>query len=120
MTTQAPASPPKADPAREHRPKPADGKPKRLPPYQVIILNDDEHTFPYVISLIQKVFHHDANHAVRLTANIHHRGRAVVWTGPKEHAEMKRDLVRGYGPDFYASAPVRYPLGVRIEPMPDA
>jgi hypothetical protein len=33
-------------------------------------------------------------------------------------AELKRDQIRGAGTDFYAIKPVRFPLGVLIEPMP--
>ena len=33
-----------------------DSKPKRLPPYNVILLDDDDHTVEYVVDLCQKVF----------------------------------------------------------------
>ena len=33
-----------------------DSKPKRLPPYNVILLKDDDHTVEYVVDLCQKVF----------------------------------------------------------------
>ena len=29
---------------------------RRLPPYHVILLNDEEHTFEYVIELLAKLF----------------------------------------------------------------
>jgi ATP-dependent Clp protease adapter protein ClpS len=48
---------------------------------------------------------------------VHHTGRAVVWQGSFEVAELKRDLIRGYGPDLYAHAPVTFPLGCYIEPI---
>ena len=37
------------------RPDPK-SKPKRQPPYAVILHNDDQHTFQYVIDLLMKLF----------------------------------------------------------------
>lgn len=92
-------------------------KPKKQPPYAVIVHNDPLHTFPYVIELLQKVCGHTKARAVLLTWQVHLAGRAVVWTGALEVAELKRDQIRGYGPDFYAEKPVKLPLGVTLEPM---
>lgn len=93
-------------------------KPKRIPPYAVIIENDDEHTYPYVIELIQKVFGYDKQKAQMLTERVDNDGEAHVWTGSKEVAELKVDQVRGGGTDFYASKPVTFPIGCRMEPLP--
>ena len=49
---------------------------RRLPPYNVVILNDEEHTFEYVIELLIKLFAHSIPTAEKLTLEIHHRGRA--------------------------------------------
>lgn len=100
------------------REKPADRKPKRLPPYAVVVLNDDRHTFEYVIRTFQKVFGYTSQKCFVLALTIHTAGRAVVWTGPKEVAELKRDQIVGAGPDFYASTKVEFPLGVVLEPLP--
>ena len=56
--------------------------------------------------------------AYLLALAIHCAGRAIVWSGSKEVAELKRDQVRGAGPDFYAARKVDFPLGVTIEPLP--
>lgn len=84
----------------------------------MIVHNDEEHTFPYVIEVLQRTCGHKLERAVELTTRVHYTGRAVVWTGSKEVAELKRDQIRGFGPDFYASKPVKFPLGVTIEPLP--
>ncbi|MEM1212623.1 MAG: ATP-dependent Clp protease adaptor ClpS [Planctomycetota bacterium] len=91
-------------------------KPALLPPYQVVLLDDDDHTYEYVIEMLLRVFRLPVDKAVELTARVDTVGRARVWSGSKEVAELKRDQVRGYGPDFYASQTVRYPLGCVIEP----
>src|ERR1700758_2422627 len=72
---------------------------RRLPPYNVVILNDEEHTFPYVIELLTKVFRHSLPTAKELTHRIDATGRAIVYTTHKELAELKRDQVIAYGPD---------------------
>ena len=76
-----------------------DPQTRRLPPYNVVILNDEEHTFPYVIELLIKLFRHDLPKAEELTWRIHTTGRAVVYTTHKELAELRRDQVIAYGAD---------------------
>ncbi|HEX6987105.1 MAG TPA: ATP-dependent Clp protease adaptor ClpS [Planctomycetaceae bacterium] len=104
---------------REDRPVAAPGKPRPMPRYVLIVENDDQHTYPYVIEVLQKVCGHDRQRAYTLTNQVHFHGQAAVWIGPLEHAELKRDLIRGYGPDRYARRPVTFPLGTRIEPLPE-
>jgi ATP-dependent Clp protease adaptor protein ClpS len=91
---------------------------KVQPPYVVIVENDDFHTFDYVIEVLQKVCGHNEQEAGRLALEIHETGRAAVWQGVREVAELKRDQISGYGPDPYARRPVNFPLGCYIEPLP--
>ena len=91
---------------------------KRQPPYAVIVENDDLHTFDYVIEGLSKVFGYDRQKAFLLAAEIHTRGRAVVWSGAREVAELKCEQIRGLGVDHFAPQPVTFPLGVYIEPLP--
>ena len=90
---------------------------KQLPPYHVIILNDEEHTFDYVIELLTKLFGHPLKAAVELTWRIHLAGRAVVYTTHKEKAELKCEQVLSYGPDPRMSGS-KGSLGCYIEPAP--
>lgn len=99
------------------KPQPVPGKPKPQPPYAVVLLNDDDHTFEYVIEVLQRVFGYEIEKAFTLTKQVHEEGQAVVWSGSLEVAELKREQVIGFGPDFYASKAVRYALGVRIMPQ---
>jgi ATP-dependent Clp protease adaptor protein ClpS len=95
----------------------AQSQPKRQPPYNVVILNDEEHTFDYVIELLVKLFAHPLATAQALTWKIHTSGRAIVYTTHKEKAELKRDQVLAYGPDPRMSIS-KGPLGCYIEPAP--
>ncbi len=101
----------------KHRPD-LKKKPKRQPSYAVIVHNDEEHTWPYVIEVLQRICGHNKETAHDLTSQVHFKGKAAVWTGTLEVAELKRDQIRGFGPDFYAEKTVRFPLGVTIEPLP--
>ncbi len=95
----------------------AQTKPKPQPQYAVIVLNDDLHTFAYVIDALSRICGHSQEQAYRLALEIDSAGLAVVWSGSLEVAELKRDQIRGYGPDTYASAPVTFPLGCYVEPL---
>jgi ATP-dependent Clp protease adaptor protein ClpS len=90
---------------------------QRQPPYNVVILNDEEHTFEYVIELLTKLFGHPLVTAEELTLKIHIAGRAVVYTTHKEKAELKREQVLAYGPDPRMDVS-KGPLGCYIEPAP--
>ncbi|MEX1096982.1 MAG: ATP-dependent Clp protease adaptor ClpS [Planctomycetales bacterium] len=110
---------PQAPPRKKERDEADEKQPKRQPPYAVIVHNDDFHTWQYVIEVLQRVCGHDLQNAFLLTSQVHHAGKAPVWTGPKEVAELKRDQIRGFGTDFHAPRPVKFPLGVTIEPLPE-
>jgi len=90
---------------------------RRQPPYNVVILNDEEHTFEYVIDLLVKLFRHSLPTAEVLTWRIHSTGRAIVYTTHREKAELKRDQVLEWGPDPRMSIS-KGPLGCYIEPAP--
>jgi ATP-dependent Clp protease adaptor protein ClpS len=93
-------------------------KPKVQPPYAVIVYNDDQHTFAYVVETFTKVFGYPAEKSFQLALGIHNSGRGIVWSGTKELAELKRDQIRSAGPDFHAEKKVDFPLAVTIEPLP--
>ena len=92
-------------------------KTRRQPPYHVIILNDEEHTFEYVIEMLAKVFGHSLSIAETLTWRVHNTGRAIVLTTHKELAELKCEQVLSYGPDPRMSIS-KGPIGCYIEPAP--
>jgi ATP-dependent Clp protease adaptor protein ClpS len=97
--------------------RPSNDKPKRQPPYAVIVFNDDEHSFQYVVETFSKVFGYPREKSYLLALAIHNAGRGIVWSGTRELAELKRDQIRSCGPDFYATAKVSFPLGVTIQPL---
>lgn len=116
------ATPDVSGPEVQVRPKrraePAKTKPKKQPQYAVILLDDDLHTYEYVIDAQCRICGHNPLSAFLLAQEVDTIGRAIVWTGTLELAELKRDQIRGFGPDTYARQPVEFPLGVVIEPLP--
>ena len=68
--------------------------------YHVIILNDDEHTFDYVIEMLQAVFGFSFPAALSHTMEADATGSSIVQTCGLEEAERKRDQVHAYGPDW--------------------
>ncbi len=74
-------------------------KPKRQPRYHVVLWNDDDHTFAYVIVMLMKLFGHSAEKGYQIAEQVDTQGRAVVLTTTREHAELKRDQIHAYGKD---------------------
>ena len=68
--------------------------------YHVIILNDDEHTFDYVIEMLQAIFGFSYATALAHTMEADQTGSSIVWTSGLEEAEQKRDQIHAYGPDW--------------------
>ena len=107
-----------AVPKQRRKKQPSDAKPKQQPPYAVVLFNDEEHTFHYVIETLTKVFGYPQEKSYALTLQIHTDGKGIVWSGTRELAELKRDQIRSAGPDFYAAKKVEFPLRVTVEPLP--
>src|SRR5262245_3429163 len=91
---------------------------KRLPPYAVVLHNDDINGFDYVIGVLRKVFNYGRLKAFWLTLKAHVTGRSVVWSGSLELAELKADQIRSCGPDPAASSRGAATLVVTVEPLP--
>ncbi len=93
-------------------------KPRLLPPYQVILENDDYHTFAFVIDVLCKVLGCAVERAWQLANLAHNTGQAVVWAGSKEVAELKVDQIRSFHEIHPENGSRLGPLGCRIEPAP--
>ena len=74
-------------------------KPKRQPPYHVILWNDEAHTYEYVIAMLMQLFGHSAEKGFQMAKEVDTQGRVIVLTTTREHAELKRDQIHAYGKD---------------------
>lgn len=93
---------------------------RRIPPYNVILLNDDDHSMEFVIEVLCKVLGCAVERAYQLTLEAHTSGRAVIWTGTKEVAELKREQVMTFHETRPRDGLDLGPLGCDIEPAPGA
>lgn len=75
-------------------------KPKRQPPYHVILLDDNDHTYDYVIEMCRKVFGYPLEKGLTLAKEVDATGRVILLTTTLEHAELKRDQCSALGPDW--------------------
>lgn len=71
-----------------------------IPQYHVVLLDDDDHTYEYVIEMLMQLFGHSMEKAFRMACTVDLQGRVVVDTTHKERAELKRDQIHAYGPDW--------------------
>ncbi len=66
--------------------------------WQVIVLNDDHNTFDHVARTLANVIPGVGVEAgYRLADQIHASGQAIVWTGPREPAELYWEQLDGAG-----------------------
>lgn len=72
---------------------------KKQPPYNVILLNDEDHSYEYVIGMLQQLFGHPPEKGFKLADEVHKKGRAIVLTTSREHAEFKQEQIHAFGPD---------------------
>jgi ATP-dependent Clp protease adaptor protein ClpS len=67
-------------------------------PWQVIVLNDDHNTFEGVAQALSTVLPGVSfEQGMSLANRIHTSGRAVVWSGHKEQAELYWEQLQGHG-----------------------
>lgn len=74
-------------------------KPKKAPRFHVVLWNDDDHTYDYVILMLRALFGYSTEQGYRLAREVDRTGRAVVFTSSLEKAELKRDQILAFGPD---------------------
>ena len=57
-------------------------------PWVVIVWNDPINLMSYVTYVFQKLFGYSKEKATKLMLDVHHKGKAVVSSGPRERAEL--------------------------------
>jgi ATP-dependent Clp protease adaptor protein ClpS len=57
-------------------------------PWIVLVWNDPINLMSYVVWVFQKLFGYNREKATSLMLDVHHKGRAVVSSGPREKAEL--------------------------------
>jgi len=73
-------------------------------PYNVVLFNDENHSMLEVSRQIQKAINCDEGTATRIMLEAHSSGRAIVYTGHLEKAELVASILE------------EIRLGVKVEP----
>ena len=72
---------------------------KPEPLWHVILLNDDFHSFEYVVEMLATIFGHDIEKGFKMAKDVDENGRVIVATVHKELAELRQEQIHEYGPD---------------------
>lgn len=70
------------------------------PIYNVVLLDDDEHSYDYVIEMLGRLFLFSEAEAFAKAVDVDTAGRTIVITCELPEAEFARDQIHAYGPDW--------------------
>ena len=71
-----------------------------VPLSRVVLLDDNDHTYDYVIEMLQKLFIFTLDEAFRHAEEVDRNGRTVLITCELPQAEFARDQIHACGPDW--------------------
>lgn len=69
-------------------------------PWNVVLLDDNSHTYAYVVEMLNKIFGYGFVKAFGMAREVDTRKRVVVWTGHRELAEAYQEKIHDYGADW--------------------
>jgi ATP-dependent Clp protease adaptor protein ClpS len=84
----------------------------------VILWDDNDHTYDYVIRMMRQLFGHPTAKGREIASQVDLRGRAICLTTTMEHAELKRDQIHAYGKDAMIDR-CQGSMSASIEPVPE-
>jgi ATP-dependent Clp protease adaptor protein ClpS len=70
-----------------------------VPLYHVVLLDDDDHTYDYVVEMLAKLFFLGIETAYQHAVEVDQTGRTIVITCELPQAEFARDQIHAYGAD---------------------
>ena len=84
-----------------HSPSRESQSQEQTPPvWNVVLLDDDAHTYEYVIEMLMRLFFKTADEAYTHAVEVDSNGRTVVMSCDHEAAEFARDQIQGFGADW--------------------
>jgi len=72
---------------------------KTEPPYHLILLDDDSHTYQYVIKLLGSVFGYSTDKGFAIACVVDSQGQAIVMTASHDEVSLKQQLIHSFGAD---------------------
>ena len=95
-------------------------KKRRAPRFHVVLWNDDDHTFDYVVIMLKLIFGYPPARGLQFATEVHLYGKAIIFTSSLELAELMRDKILAFGPDpFMPDGQGRSPLIATIQKVND-
>ena len=87
------------EPEKKKKQKPKRKPPRQMPMYHVILWNDNDHSYDYVIEMMRKLFGYTRERGYQIAKEVDKSGKSICVTTTLEHAELKRDQIHAFGPD---------------------
>ena len=75
-------------------------KQELVPQFHVVLLDDDENTYEYVIEMLQKLFFVSKSQAFQNAVEVDTTGRTIVITCELPQAEFAQSQIHSYGADW--------------------
>ncbi|MGE3074623.1 MAG: ATP-dependent Clp protease adaptor ClpS [Dehalococcoidia bacterium] len=69
------------------------------PPYHLILLDDNEHTYQYVIAMLGSIFGYAPEKGFAIACVVDKDGQAILMTAGLEEVKLKQDQIHAYGAD---------------------
>ncbi len=91
-------------------------KRKLQPRYNVILWDDPDHSYEYVIVMVKELFRMPIEKGFQVAKEVDTSGRAILLTTTLEHAELKRDQIHAFGRDDYIER-CKGSMSATIEPI---
>jgi ATP-dependent Clp protease adaptor protein ClpS len=73
---------------------------RQVPFYNVVLLDDAEHTYDYVVEMLEKLFALSTEDAWNRAVEVDNTGRTIVITCELPAAEFGRDQIHAFGADW--------------------
>lgn len=106
-----------AEPVAKKTPK-NDRRPKKQPRYNVLLWDDDDHSYEYVVLMMRQLFHHSFGKGFEIAKVVDAHGKAICMTTTRELAELKRDQIHAFGRDILIDR-CAGSMSASIEPVPE-
>ena len=69
------------------------------PRYHLVLLDDDHHSYAYVIEMLGRIFGYAKEKAFALARIVDTQGRVIVETAGHEQVTRNQEKIHGYGAD---------------------
>lgn len=91
-------------------------RPKKQPRFNVILWDDSDHSYDYVVLMMKQIFRHPIETGFQIAKEVDSGGRAICLTTTLEHAELKREQIHAFGKDDLI-ARCKGSMSATIEPV---